>query len=248
MACKDEHFENTYLPYTKDQPETGHFWIKVNVVERGKLPKLKIAPIPLPCMHCDDPPCVKAATGGAVYKRPDGVVIIDPVKSVGQWQIVDSCPYGVIYWNEQLDIPQKCTLCAHRIDAGKQPKCVLSCPTGALVFGEFEDLQKMERAEPLNPEFGAKPRVYYIGLPKTFIAGALVDSKTGDCLEGAEVTAKDTATGKTYATKSDMWGDFWLDGLEAKKSYELTFSKPGITPKTQSVIPEKDTDLGDITL
>jgi len=248
VGCKDEYYENSYLPYSQPQPETGQFWIKVNVVERGKIPKLKVAPIPLPCMHCDDAPCVKAATGGAVYKRKDGIVIIDPVKSVGQKQIVGSCPYGVVYWNEQLNIPQKCTLCAHRLDAGQQPKCVLSCPTGALMYGEFETLSKTEGAEPLYPNYGAKPRVYYIGLPKTFIAGALADSKTGDCLAGVEVTAKDTATGKTYTTNSDTWGDFWLDGLEAKKTYEVSFSRAGTVVKTQSVTPQADTDLGDITL
>ena len=180
----------------------------MNPVERGKFPKVKVASIPTPCMHCDEAPCIKAATGGAIYKRPDGIVIIDPVKSVGQKQIVNSCPYGVIYWNNQLNIPQKCTLCAHRVDAGGDPKCVLSCPVNAMVFGEVEDLSKTPGAVPLYPELGTKPRVYYIGLPKTFITGALVDSN-GESLAGADVKATDTATNQVAAsTKSDFWGDF----------------------------------------
>jgi len=246
IACKDEHFENTYLPYTKDQPELGHFWMKVDPVERGNFPKVRVAAVPLPCMHCDDAPCIKASTGGAVYKRPDGIVIIDPEKSIGQSQVVASCPYGKIFWNDKLNIPQKCTLCAHRVDAGKQPKCVLSCPTEALTFGEFESFKTMKGAEPLHPEYGANPKVYYIGLPKTFIAGKVLDSK-GECLAGADVTAKDTATGQTVATKSDYMGDFWLDGLTANKSYEVAVSAAGKS-KTVSVSLDTDKDLGDMQL
>jgi Fe-S-cluster-containing dehydrogenase component len=71
---------------------------------------------------------------------PDGIVIIDPVKAKGQKAIVNSCPYRVIFWNAELEIPQKCTLCAHRLDEGeKQPRCVEACPTGALVFGDLDD-------------------------------------------------------------------------------------------------------------
>lgn len=245
VACKDEHFENSYPPYTESQPETGHFWMKVNVVERGKIPKLKVASIPLPCMHCDDAPCIKAGTGGAVYKRKDGIVIIDPVKSKGQRQLVASCPYGVIYYNEEKDIPQKCTLCVHRgLENGGVPKCVLSCPTDALTFAEYSGQQDYE---PLYPEYNAKPTVYYKALPKTFIAGALVDSN-GECLAGADVTAKDTAAAKIVAsTKSDVFGDFWLEGLDVKKTYEVAISAAGKT-KTVSVSLDKDTDLGDIQL
>ena len=247
IACKDEHFENTYLPYTKDQPELGHFWMKMNLRERGKFPKLKLASIPTPCMHCDEAPCIKAATGGAIYKRPDGIVIIDPMKSVGQKQIVASCPYGVIYWNDQLNIPQKCTLCACRVDAGGDPWCVLSCPVTAMVFGEVEDLSKTPGAVPLYPELGTKSRVYYIGLPKTFIAGKVLDSN-GECLADADVSAKDTAAAKVVAsTKSDYLGDFWLEGLDAKKTYDVAVSAAGKT-KTISVSLQTDTDLGDIQL
>jgi len=250
VACKDEFVENDWLPYSKAQPDRGHDWMKVTYHERGQYPKVRASSIPVLCMHCDDAPCMKAATGNAVYKRPDGIVIIDPVKSVGQKQLVASCPYGVIYWNQELNIPQKCTLCVHRLEEGKGLKCALECPVDAITYGEYEDLKKTideGGAVLMNPEFGAKPRVYYIGMPKTFITGALVDSK-GECLAGADVTAKDTAAAKIVAsTKSDAFGDFWLDGLDAKKTYEVAISAAGKT-KTVSVSLDKDTDLGDIQL
>lgn len=99
----------------------------------------------------------------------------------------------------------------------------------------------------LNPEYNVKPRVYYAGVPKTFIAGALIDSSTGECLIGADITCKDTTAGTTSTAKSDVFGDFWLDGLDAKKTYEVTINGAGRT-KTISVSLDTNKDLGDIPL
>ena len=119
---------------------TGMNWIRVIERERGQYPVVKVAYTPITCMQCEDAPCIKAARNKAVYRRPDGIVIIDPVKAKGQKQIVTACPYRVIEWNEEKQIPQKCTLCAHMLDKGeKVPRCVESCPTDALVFGDLDD-------------------------------------------------------------------------------------------------------------
>lgn len=80
------------------------------------------------------------AAPDAVYRREDGLVIIDPAKAAGHSELVDACPYGAIYWNDDLGLPQKCTGCAHLVDAGALPHCVDACATGALQFGEEEDL------------------------------------------------------------------------------------------------------------
>ncbi len=135
LACRDEYCGNDYPPYSLAQPYTGHFWMRQIERERGKYPKVKVAYTPLPCMHCDDALCIKTAQDGAVYRRPDGIVIIDPEKSKGQKNLLSACPYRVIYWNEKTNIPQKCTLCAHLLDAGwKEPRCVELCPAGAMTF------------------------------------------------------------------------------------------------------------------
>src|SRR4030067_3351599 len=183
IACKDEHVDNDWSPYAKPQPGLGDFWMRVGEVERGEVPKVKVAYIPKPCMQCEDPPCQEAARGEAVYKRKDGIVIIDPEKSQGQKKIVKACPYGCIYWNEESNIPQKCTFCAHLLDQGwKEPRCVEACCTGAMIFGEYDQLKDIinkRKGEILNPEFGSKPRVYYIGLPKRFVAGTVLCQKIG---------------------------------------------------------------------
>ena len=250
IACKDEFAINDYPPYSSGMPFTGQKWMHVEEVERGAFPKVRFTSIPILCQHCDNAPCIAAATGGAVYKRPDGIVVIDPVKSKGQKQIVDSCPYGVIFWNEEKQIPQKCTFCLQRLDKGGVPRCMLACPSGAINIGEYgklDEYMRMGEAEWFHPEYGAQPRVYYVGLPKTFIVGSLVDSR-GECLQGANVTAKDTESGAVVAsTTSDLIGDFWLDGLAAKKTYEVAITAAGKT-KTISVQLDTNTNLGDIQL
>jgi tetrathionate reductase subunit B len=181
IACKDQFVGNDWPPYSASQQgavvdstgwqtQPGHSWISVSQKEWGKAADFstKVRYISEPCMQCENPPCLKAGQNDAMYKRPDGIVIIDPVKSKGQKQIVDACPYGKIFWNEQLQIPQKCTLCAHRIDVGLTPACVNACPTHAMTIGDEASLASEiagKKAKVLSPEFGADPKVYYAGLP-----------------------------------------------------------------------------------
>ena len=226
VSCKDEFALNDYPPYSAGMPFRGQKWIHIENLERGTYPKVIFESYPVLCMHCDNAPCIGAATGGAAYKRPDGIVIIDPVKSKGQQQIVNACPYGVISWNADAQIPQKCTLCAHRLDQGQTPRCMLACPAGAIQIGDYNQVMKggaylgLSKGQPTSyhPEYKTQNRVLYIGLPKTFITGALRDSN-GECLSGAVVTVTDTST-KTVVggpqqqqTTSDAFGDFWFDGL-----------------------------------
>ena len=81
IACKDEHVGNDWTPYAKPQADTGQFWLKVNEFVRGTVPKVKMHYVPVLCMHCDKAPCIPACpVKGAIYKRDDGLIIIDPIK------------------------------------------------------------------------------------------------------------------------------------------------------------------------
>ena len=250
IACKDEHVDNEWPPFTKPQPDTGHFWMHLAEVERGQYPKVKVAYIPKPCMQCRDPSCMKAARDGAVYKRKDGIVIIDPEKSKGQKQIVDACPYGCIYWNEGLDIPQKCTFCAHLLDEGwKEPRCVESCPTAALVFGEYDELKDTitdKKTEVMNPELGLKPSVYYIGLPKRFVAGAVLLGDKNECAENVTVTLM--GDGGKQTKKTDNYGDFEFEGLPTDKDYTVKIEHPGYAPQEFKVNTKIDVYIGEVRL
>ena len=259
LACKDEHVGNDWLPYALSQPDTGQFWMKVNQKDMGQVPKVKVAYVPTPCMHCDDSPCIKAATNGAVYKRSDGLVIIDPVLSVGQKQLVAACPYGAIYYNETLNIPQKCTGCAHLLDTASSssdpglqvPRCVDACPTECLQLLDDTDPATqalIAQAEVLNPEYGTKPRVYYLNLPQPFIAGSVYDPEADECLEGATVVATDVESGQTYAATSDNYGDFWLNGVVGNRTYNVTMSMTGYMTKQVVVFVQTANNIGDIPL
>ncbi len=106
LATQDEYVGNQWPGVAAEMPKHGHRWIDIKVKERGAPPLVDVAYLPVMCQHCDDAPCIKAAENDAVTKRDDGIVIIDPEKSVGQRQIMEACPYGVVFWNEEKNIPQ----------------------------------------------------------------------------------------------------------------------------------------------
>ncbi|MBK8595381.1 MAG: oxidoreductase [Holophagales bacterium] len=236
LACKDEHVGNHWPGVTLPQPRRGARWMNVVRKERGQYPHVDVAYRPTPCQHCADAPCV-AASGGAIARRPDGIVLIDPDKAKGRRDLVESCPYGAIDWNEELSVPQKCTLCAHLLDTGwKEPRCVQSCPTGALKVVRLDDAEAARLATtegllPLHPEHGTKPTALYRSLArfeKCFVAGSVAAETNGvvDCVAGANVTLSRGAEVVATAT-TDAFGDFKLDGLEEGSGrYALAVSGP----------------------
>jgi tetrathionate reductase subunit B len=247
IACKDEHCSNDWRPYAAPQPETGQFWLKLNEYIRGTVPKVKMHYIPVPCQHCAEAPC-RTAAPEAVYQRDDGLVIIDPEKAKGKRELLDSCPYGAIFYNEELSLPQKCTGCAHLLDRGwKEPRCVDACPTGALQYKEEEELD-LTGTEPLLPGAPGTPRVYYKHIPQTFIGGTLYDPGKKEVIEGATVLLS-AADGTTRETASNGWGDFWFEGLP-QGTYAIRITASGYQPKSLAGIStvENSVNLQDIAL
>jgi Fe-S-cluster-containing dehydrogenase component len=258
LACKDEYFENDFPPYSSAQPRMGQRWIDILRKERGQFPRVDVSYLPLLCMHCDDADCIKAAEGGAVYKRDDGIVIIDPLKAKGKKSIVESCPHGVIWWNDELDLPQKCTFCAHLLDEGwDKPRCVQVCPTGALEFVHIEDLEmqrmiESDKLDTLHPEYGLEPRVYYKNLyryTRSFITGSVALKDVDECAEGAKVFLKNGSGKVIETTVTNNFGDFKIDNLEVNKSkYSLGVEYPGYQKHEISVALEDSIDVGTIFL
>lgn len=249
IGCKDEHCGNDWTPYAKPQPLTGHFWGKLNDYVRGNVPHVKMSFIFVPCQHCEDATCIDACPYEAIYRRSDGLVIIDPVKCIGCRECLhpDACPYGVIYWNANSHIAQKCTGCAHLIDRGEifAPRCADNCPVLALKFGEESELD-LSGTETLHPEYGLTTRVHYMNLPKRFIAGTVYDSGDKEIIEGATCTV--TGSSGTSTATTDHFGDFWLDGL-ASDDFTLEISASGFSTKTMSVSTmDADVGLGNIDL
>jgi hypothetical protein len=162
--------------------------------------------------------------------------------------------------NDALQIAQKCTGCAHLLDAGwKEPRCVDACPTGALKFMEESDAVELTAgAEVLRPEDELRPRVYYRNLPKKFIAGTVYDPVRKEVVRAATCTlarqddgdagdaARDGA--RERRTRTDGFGDFWFEGLGVG-TYSLEIVADGFPPKSLvGLSTERDINLGDIPL
>ena len=94
------------------------------------------------CMHCDDPACAAACLVGAFQKTPEGAVVYDDHKCIGCRYCMVACPFGIpaYEWDDPTPWVRKCTFCADRQAEGLLPACVTTCPTGALKFGDREDL------------------------------------------------------------------------------------------------------------
>lgn len=250
IACKDEHVDNDWSPYAKPQPDTGQFWTRIEERVRGQVPKVKVSYVLHMCQHCDDAPCMKAAPG-AVYKRDDGLVIIDPEKAQGHEELVKACPYGAIWWNEELSIPQKCTGCAHLVDAGEIPHCVDVCSHDAIRFGdEREFADELAAAGYLKPERGDqdRPRVYYLNLPKRFLAGIVIDPEEDEVIIGAKVTAQNDSTGEVLVTETDEFGDFWFNQVDASDWHVYVEADGFMTRVFESSTKEEDRNMGPLEM
>jgi Fe-S-cluster-containing dehydrogenase component len=235
LATKDEHIGNDFPAYAAPQPANEHSWVDIRRTERGCWPIIEAHFMPVMCNHCDKPPCMAAAKNDAVRKRPDGIVIIDPEKSRGQKEIVEACPYGAIYWNEELQIPQAWIFDAHLLDQGwKKTRVEEVCPLGVFESIKVEDeamqrLKEEQGLEVLQPETGSKPRVYYRNLHlmnTCFVSGTVVVNIDGveDCAEGAEVVLKQNDREIARAT-TDLFGEFKIDRLEKQSGpYQLEVS------------------------
>jgi Fe-S-cluster-containing dehydrogenase component len=246
MACKDEHCGFDNQPIAAAQPHMGHFWMNLKEYERGNdSRRIKTATIQTLCLHCQKPACGKPAQNGAVYKRTDGIVIIDPAKSKGQKKIVDACPIGAIFWNEELQIPQKCTMCAHLLDKDyKEPRCVEACPNQALIFGDLDDPNSevskkiaKGKATPLKGMEGVKSNVVHLNVPTLFLAGT-VYLPEDEVAIGAKVTLK-SSKGNIITGETNDFGDYEFEGLDKDEIYEIKIDLKGY----KTVILSAKTDI-----
>jgi Fe-S-cluster-containing dehydrogenase component len=255
LATMDEYVGNDWPGYSKAMPRHGHQWIKILQKERGQVPMIDVAYAPTMCNHCDDAPCLKAG-GDAVKKRDDGIMLIDPDKAKGRKDLVEACPYGHIWWNEELKVPQIWTFDAHLIDQGwDKTRGAQACPTGAMRAVKIEDdemarIARAESLEVMKPEAATRPRVYYRNLwryTKCFIGGS-VAAEAGDvvdCVEGAAV--KLMKDGRMVAeTATDNYGDFKFDRLDPESGgYTVEVTAQGRKKVVEAMLGES-LNLGEI--
>ncbi len=130
LACKQEN-----------NPPEGSRWIRVRTRGVQKINgKLKLTYSPARCLQCSRPPCKEACPVGAIYQRSDGIVLINSEACIGCKKCIEACPFGVMQFNTEKEVAEKCHLCYHRIDQGRRPACVDVCIGRCIYFGEIGQL------------------------------------------------------------------------------------------------------------
>ena len=232
VACKDEHCEQSWMPYAQAQPLTGQFWCKVNEKEHGQVPVVRLSYTPVLGAQDD---AIKEYAPECCQEREDGLIVLDPEKCKGRKDIADK--FDGVFWNEELEICQGCTGCAHLIDNDwEEPRCVDACCTDALRYVEESEVDLT----------GAEKRgnVYYLNVPKRFIAGLLYDPEVDEVVIGATVVLM--LNGEQIAeTVTDDFGDYRFVQIEPG-AYELVVSAKGFETKTIAAdCTEQDIYVGD---
>jgi Fe-S-cluster-containing dehydrogenase component/formate-dependent nitrite reductase membrane component NrfD len=159
VACKEEN----HVPL-------GAFRTWVKYVEKGTFPATRRYFSVLRCNHCDNAPCVGICPTRALYRRADGIVDLDGGRCIGCKSCMHACPYDALYIDPDSHTAAKCHYCAHRIEVGLEPACVIVCPERAIVAGDLDDpraeiarLVATEQVQVRKPEQRTRPKVYYLG-------------------------------------------------------------------------------------
>ncbi len=184
---------------------TGEFsYIKVLEMDKGPIDLQKAdrdyakhdAEVPVPgkmympvaCMQCDNPPCVKACPVEATWREKDGIVVIDYDWCIGCRYCQAACPYEARHFNwaqpgaeltqtethylgnrpRPRGVVEKCTFCVQRTREGRLPACQEACPTGARVFGNLLDpksdirwILEHKTVFRLKEDLGTEPKFWY---------------------------------------------------------------------------------------
>lgn len=158
-ACKSENL----VPLSVTRTYVKH-------VDIGVFPQTRRAHQVTRCNQCEHAPCVTACPTTAMFKRADGIIDFDKSICIGCKACMAACPYDAIFINPEDHAAEKCNFCAHRIDMGLEPACVVVCPTQALLIGDMNDagsyVAQIVNREPVTvrrPEKETLPKLFYKG-------------------------------------------------------------------------------------
>jgi molybdopterin-containing oxidoreductase family iron-sulfur binding subunit len=180
VACRAEHGTPSGISHTK-----------VKILEIGEYPNARMKFLPMPCMHCKEPPCLEVCPTDATSKRDDGLVLIDKDECIGCGSCIVACPYGsrellvekkshyeghnptpyeMIKGNNYREgTAVKCNFCLQRLEQGRLPACVEACPAQSRTFGDVEDpeseiskILEKDEAISVGDDPNTEPSVYYI--------------------------------------------------------------------------------------
>ncbi|MBK9170856.1 MAG: 4Fe-4S dicluster domain-containing protein [Bryobacterales bacterium] len=136
----------------------------VRTYESGVFPNVERQALSLACQHCADATCIKACPVKAIWRRDDGIVLVNTDKCVGCGMCVKFCPYGAPQLHPATRIMEKCTMCVDRVDQNLEPACSTICPTGALQWGEWDQIQGqgVDRIENFSTPILTRPAMRFV--------------------------------------------------------------------------------------
>jgi len=146
--------------------------LRVKYIDIGSFPDTSRSFTPLRCNHCENAPCERICPVSALHYLDNGIVNIDSERCIGCAGCMMACPYGAIYMDPESNTADKCTYCAHRIEGGLMPACVVACPVEANIFGDVEDktsqisryiMEHQGNIQVRKPEKHTDPKHYYVG-------------------------------------------------------------------------------------
>ncbi|MBI1759560.1 MAG: polysulfide reductase NrfD [Actinobacteria bacterium] len=159
----------------------------VKNVDVGTFPQARRAFQVTRCNQCEDAPCVAACPTSAMHYRPDGIVDFDKAACIGCKSCIAACPYDAIFINPDDHCAEKCNFCAHRLDVGLEPACVVVCPTQAILIGDPDDpnsaVAQIVNRTPVavrRPEKGTRPKLFYRGATQATLDPLAARAPDGD--------------------------------------------------------------------
>lgn len=93
------------------------------------------------CHHCLEPACAEACSPQAIWKREDGIVLLDTTRCTRCLACRTACRYGA-FCADPLTTVSKCNFCVDELALGRPPVCVAACPNRALDYGDLSELRR----------------------------------------------------------------------------------------------------------
>ena len=175
VACKAEH----------DTPiGVNRTWVKY--VEKGIYPETRRTFTVHRCNHCEDAPCVEICPVRSLFTRADGIVDFNRERCIGCKACMQACPYDALHIDPNTQTSTKCNYCAHRIDRGLEPACVVVCPVHAIISGDLDaptsEIGHILHRTPVavrKPEKHTRPKLYYVESDAAALRPEMAPSQAG---------------------------------------------------------------------